>query len=132
MSQSTPQAPHLPEYHFRFPVSETESWDCILHEGNYADGSTVLLVHAADSPANRAVGLHPEECIAILTVCLPSYNRGYDEVFIKDYSENAEIAAHLIEAGVIVPTGREVPTGMVTVPVCTYTLSGGEASKETL
>lgn len=54
---------------------------------------------------------------ATASVNIPDADLGPGEVAIKDYSENTGILAMLIDAGIVVDTGRKIGTGFVTVPV---------------
>ncbi len=47
-----------------------------------------------------------------------------EELLIKDYSENVGMLKSLVDADIIEDTGRTVPTGFVTVHVCTLTEEG--------
>lgn len=58
-----------------------------------------------------------------ITVNLPNEHLNDDEFFVKDYSENIPIVTRLLELGWLVPTGREVISGFVTIPVMK---AGGE------
>ena len=53
----------------------------------------------------------------VATVNLPDVELGQDEVIIKDYSENEGIFKALVDAGVIVDTGKRVKSGYVSCPV---------------
>lgn len=48
-----------------------------------------------------------------VTVNLPDQHLNEGEVFVKDWSENEPIVEALLEAGWLVPTGREVISGFV-------------------
>lgn len=45
---------------------------------------------------------------ARLTVNLPDQHLNEGEVFVKDWSENQGLVEALVEAGYLIPTGREV------------------------
>ena len=53
------------------------------------------------------------EPLAILTINLPDEPLNPSEMFVKTWSENAEIAAEALESGLFVDTGKRVPTGFV-------------------
>lgn len=57
--------------------------------------------------------LEDDEPYGMLTVNLPDAHLNEGELFIKDWSENEPLVAALIEAGWLVPTGREVQSGFV-------------------
>lgn len=50
---------------------------------------------------------------ATLTVNLPDQHLNEGEVFVKDWAENADLFAALLEEGWVTPTGREVQSGFV-------------------
>lgn len=52
-----------------------------------------------------------------VTVNLPDEPLGEDEVFVKNYSENAGIAEELEAQGILRLTGRTVRSGYVEIPV---------------
>jgi len=41
------------------------------------------------------------------------------EFCLKNWSENEDIANELIKQGIVIPTGRTVPSGWINAPVCT-------------
>src|SRR5438477_9297401 len=59
---------------------------------------------------------------AKVTVNMPDIHLNEGEVLIKDWAENEELVAHLVERGWVIPTGREVSSGFVFPMVAT--LSG--------
>jgi hypothetical protein len=50
---------------------------------------------------------------AKVTVNMPDVHLNEGEVLVKDWAENEPIAAALLEAGWLLPTGREVSSGFV-------------------
>jgi hypothetical protein len=61
-----------------------------------------------------AISFYDEEGpYASLTVNLPNEHLNEDEVFVKDWSECEGLAQACIEAGWLLPTGREVSSGFV-------------------
>lgn len=82
--------------------------DCTLRERRYGNGRVALeLIDRADG-----------ESAAVATVNLPHEPLGRNEVFVKDYSENAGMLAALEAAGVVRPTGRTAAAGFATVAHC--------------
>ena len=55
--------------------------------------------------------------VATATVNVPEAVLGPGEVCIKDYAENAGVLNLLALTGVVEPTGRRIPLGLVDVPV---------------
>ena len=86
-----------------------KEWTCNLEFAKYShDNSTAIqLVDAEDGSP-----------IATATVCIPGTELAEDEVLIKDWSENQGMLDCLITAGVVKPTGEEVPTGYVAAHLC--------------
>ena len=54
-----------------------------------------------------------------LTCCLPDHTLARGEMLIKTWGENEGVAENLIESGVLVDTGKRVPTGYCEAMVCT-------------
>lgn len=50
---------------------------------------------------------------AKVTTNIPDIHLNEGEVLVKDWSENAPLVAHLVEEGLLIPTGREVASGYV-------------------
>lgn len=81
-------------------------WNCVLMFNRYVNGDTVSisLVDAVD-----------REPVAHATVNIPGLD--FDEVAIKDYSENIGMLEALLNAGVIETPHREVNFGFVIIPI---------------
>lgn len=86
-----------------------KDWNCNLVQSHYQDGGRIALV---------LIDADDGEPVATATINLPSQPLLENEVFIKDYSENAGMADFLEKEGVLEKTGRSVRTGFVHVPVC--------------
>ena len=86
-------------------------WDCELGLGTYGNGRTAIELVGTDSDCSG-------ELVAVATVNVPEVELKDDEVLVKDYSENKGMLAALVGAGVVEPTGREVDSGFVKLPVC--------------
>jgi len=83
-------------------------WTCDLKKAYYGNGRPALqLLDSTDG-----------SLVTIATVNLPEMDLAEDEVFIKDYSENAGMYRTLLDAGVIAPLTEEVQTGFVKVLKC--------------
>ncbi len=72
----------------------------------YRDDSPMMQIGSADGP------------VAIMSVRVPGTFLEDGEFLIKNWSENAQIFEELVAKGVLVPTGRTVPTGFVEAVVC--------------
>ena len=81
-------------------------WSCVLMFNRYVNGDTVSisLVDAVD-----------REPVAHATVNIPGLD--FDEVAIKDYSENIGRLEALLNAGVIETPHRVVSSEFVTIPI---------------
>jgi hypothetical protein len=55
---------------------------------------------------------------ATATVNIPEEKIEDDEVFIKDYSENAGMLSFLVKNNIVAEPHRFVKSGWVTIPVC--------------
>lgn len=86
-------------------------WDCVVSKDAYSNGGRIALLLEDAEDGSR---------IATATLNIPDVPLADNEVLIKDYSENAGMLVALIEAGIVIPTGKYVETGFVTVPVCQY------------
>jgi hypothetical protein len=82
--------------------------DCVVEKSRYTNGRPALVLN---DPRDG-------EQIAVATVNLPDVPAGPNEVFIKDYSENAGMLAALEAAGVVRATGDVARSGFVTIPRC--------------
>ena len=82
-------------------------WNCIIHKAACGNGRLALrLVDASDGSP-----------IATATVPLPAEKLAENEVMIKGWSENAGMQEALIEAKIIGPEKRRVPTGFTEATV---------------
>lgn len=83
-----------------------KDWNCVLKFNRYVNGETVSisLVDAVDG-----------ELVAHATVNIPGLD--FDEVAIKDYSENIGMVEALLHAGIIEKPHRAVRSGFVSIPV---------------
>ena len=85
----------------------SENFDLIPSFGRYMNGRLRFQLYMTDG-----------QPFATISVNLANDQVFTDtEMFIKDYSENEEIVAALIEAGWITLTDRTVRSGHVTIPV---------------
>jgi len=85
-----------------------KNYDVYLQYKKYYNGRVCIqLTHA-----------HDHDPVAIATVNLPDDELGEGEVFIKNYSENEGMLEWLEKNGIVERTGRVVPSGYVTIPVC--------------
>lgn len=55
--------------------------------------------------------------VGSLTVNLPDFPLGEREIFVKDWSENEELAKSMLASGLFKDTGKRVPSGHVMVPI---------------
>jgi hypothetical protein len=78
----------------------------IICRAQYIDGHLALLI------LNES-GEH----YAVLSVNIPGVQLAPDEVLIKTWAENKDIAAAVLETGAFVDTGRRVKTGFVEAQV---------------
>lgn len=86
------------------PIKVTfRQWDCEVQRVTYANGrAALLLVHGKD-----------REPFAAATVNLPDVPLGPNEVFVKDWGENAGMLSALADAGIVRDTGARAATGYV-------------------
>ena len=68
-----------------------QQWDCVVEKGTYSNGRPALILNDA----------HTGKQVAVATVVLPDVEADRNEVFIKDYSENAGMLKALVAAGVV-------------------------------
>jgi len=91
-----------------------EDYVLIPRLSRYANGDRVALEfwyeESLDDNDPEATYMAP---FAKVTVNMPEVHLNEGEVLIKDYAENAELVAALVEAGWLLPTGREVNSGFV-------------------
>lgn len=87
--------------------TESKTWVCTIEWGKYQNN---------DRTAMTLIDKHGDPCF-VATVNLPDQKLADDEVFIKNYSENAGVLDALEAAGVVKATGKTVSTGHVEIPV---------------
>jgi len=81
---------------------------CTVNITKYADGNNAILLNdAADGSP-----------VATASVNMPDANIPNGHVCIKDWSENTGMLNTLVEAGVVIDTGRTIPSGFVEANVC--------------
>ncbi len=85
-----------------------KSYECVLVSSRYHHGNRVSL---------QLIDVSGEP-VAVCSVNLPDDYLGENEIFIKDYSENAGMADFLVKEGIVELTGETVQTGYVSVPKC--------------
>lgn len=85
-----------------------KSWNCKIVRKFYAN----------DRPALELIDANDGSPILKATVNLPEYSLNEDEVFIKDWSENAGIYNVLVNEGIISEATEIVPTGFVHALKC--------------
>jgi len=83
----------------------------------YANGRTCMVLTYWD---DEMEGWFP---FAKVTTNLPDQHLNEGEVFVKDWSENEAIVAHLESLGVLTRTGREVISGFVAPAVMVLDIS---------
>lgn len=92
-------------------------FDCVINFATYANGRTAIqLCDATDG-----------QPVSMATVNLPDEHMVEDEVAIKDYSENSGMVDTLVAAGVIARPHRAVPSGFVTIPVCSLMVNPNQS-----
>lgn len=82
--------------------------------------------YAGDRRALVLTGANTGLPVCTASVNLPDEECAYDEIFIKDYSENSGIMTVLINAGVIERPHRKVRSEYVVIPCCRLTAAGLE------
>lgn len=79
----------------------------LIEESYYAQGNRMALLL-----------IHNDGCrLATLTTNMPEHDLEEGEFFVKDWSENQELAAEAMASGLFVDTGKRVGSGHVPVPV---------------
>lgn len=89
-----------------------QQWDCILEMGGYSNNGRIAL---------ELIDERDGEFVATATVNIPEANLPWDELLIKDYSENEGMLDCLVNAGLVTRTGKSVQTGFVTCPIAKIT-----------
>ena len=74
---------------------------------NYPNGQLAIYYHNNDG-----------EPIAELSVIKDSIELSSNEIVLKNYSENAEIAHEFLDARILIPTDRFVLIGTHLCPIC--------------
>jgi hypothetical protein len=82
------------------------------------------LSYATGAKALRAVDPDTGEVYATLSVYSELAPLTDNQIFIKDYSENEGALTTLIDAGIISPITGQIPSGYVTLHLCTLTPLG--------
>ena len=88
-----------------FPYKGT---DLVVSIGNYQSGRKAIVLHDAFSG----------ECYIAPTADLPLDVKFYNEVLVKDYSENEGMFKFLTENNIVTFTGRTVASGFVELYIC--------------
>ncbi len=70
------------------------------------------------------------EPVATASLNMPHVPLPPNQVFIKDYSENAGMLKALAEAGIVRVSGVYVPTGIGSLPVCELLIPPPEQERE--
>jgi hypothetical protein len=105
--QSKPHANTSFEHQPSKPIAvRFKQWDCEVLQNRYNNGRTALFL----------VDEKSRESVAVATANLPDEPLAHDEVFIKDWSENAGMLQALEQAGIVRGTGEYVGSGFVMVP----------------
>jgi hypothetical protein len=86
---------------------------CTIEWAKYDNGRVAIQLWCSEGPMARA------------TVNVPEYEPDFDEVLVKDYSENEGMLKALIDSGIVKDTGKRVHTGYVTLPVCKLLVQPG-------
>tara|TARA_R110000824_G_scaffold201667_4_gene385774 strand:- start:1932 stop:2258 length:327 start_codon:yes stop_codon:yes gene_type:complete len=96
-----------------------KNWDCELVQDTYKDNGRIALdlVAWADDEYNE---IYQGEPIACCTSNVPDEWLDEGEVAIKDYSENEGMLQCLLDAGVVLETGRIARSGFVTLSICKF------------
>ena len=89
------------------PLVHFKQWTCKIRVKYYGNGRTALQLNDHEK----------REVIAIATVNIPNEPQEEDEIFIKDWAENEGMVDALVNAGVIYPPSRRIPTGHVSAAV---------------
>lgn len=93
-----------------------------LLTSTYASGQAALAVELLWPDA------FPER--VVVSVCLINDPPPENCFWLKDWSENKNLANALIDAGLIEPEGTVCPTGFVLAPACRLTEKGRAVAKE--
>ena len=83
---------------------------CSVVQQAHPKGGTILTLYSGG-----------DEPYAQPTAFIPGVNLARDETLLKDYSEHTGMLEALVEAGIVVPTGRSVPSGYVELHVVRVT-----------
>ena len=95
-------------------------------KSNYIESGAIALI--AFYP--DVIDYENESPIAFLTVNLPDYDLGKNQIIIKNWSENKGWFESLIEAGIVKDTKIKIPTGFVEANVCELINEGLEWTKK--
>lgn len=90
--------------------------DCVVQYAEYEENGrpAILLLCSGQGEAGHECGVRGER-MSVATVNLHNQPLPAGHAFIKDYSENEGMGDALMKAGIVVFTGRHVPTGHVWV-----------------
>lgn len=95
--------------------------DCLVLAERYAsNGHTALLLYDAKTG----------EPVATASLNMPHVPLAPNQVFIKDYSENAGMLNALEEAEIVRVSGVYIPTGIGSLPVCELLIPPPEQDRE--
>lgn len=85
-----------------------------LCKKSYKDGSPAVVVH--NESGSRYL---------VLSVNVPGTQLAHDEVLIKTWAENKDVAAAVLATGLFADTGRRIPSGFAEAQV--WKLTSAEA-----
>jgi hypothetical protein len=86
----------------------SKTWGVVhIEEGNYTDSGRLALI-LRDTEEAR---------LATLTVNLPDCKLEPGEFFVKNWSENQELAAEAMASGLFIDTGKRAQSGFVQPPI---------------
>ncbi len=91
-----------------------------LRTGVYASGHRSLNLICSDGSP-----------VVEFSLDLPGVAQSPDEIILKTYGENQEIAAQIVTAKILIPTPRHVLIGGYFCPVCDVTIVDGNDRLET-
>lgn len=80
------------------------SYKTFFRVGQYSNGRIALELITDDKY---------QECFAVLTVNLPEIKIGENNIIVKTWSENKNVAKAALASGKFIDTGKRIPTGFV-------------------
>jgi hypothetical protein len=86
--------------------------DVLQKKYTYSNNNALRLVVVSEDP------MHDNEPMCTASVNIHGVQLEADEVIIKNYSENEGVQEALLDAGIIVLTGKRVATGFVECDIC--------------